>query len=96
MQPQGHLQLISNTVDYGMDPQAALDAPRWYWAQERRVHMEPRVPSAIRAALAERGHEITTDHAVDLVGCGQAIWRLTGGGYVAGTEPRADGCALGY
>jgi gamma-glutamyltranspeptidase / glutathione hydrolase len=96
MQPQGHLQLISNTVDYGMDPQAALDAPRWYWAQERRMHVEPRVPEAVRAALADRGHDITTDGAVDLVGCGQAIWRLAGGGYVAGTEPRADGCALGY
>ncbi len=96
MQPQGHLQLISNTVDYGMDPQAALDAPRWYWAQDRRVHVEPQVPAAIRADLAERGHEITTDNAADLVGCGQVIWRLAGGGYIAGTEPRADGCALGY
>ena len=96
MQPQGHLQLISNTVDYGMDAQAALDAPRWYWAQGRRVHVEPRVPAAVRAALAARGHDITTDDAVDLVGCGQAIWRLAGGGYVAGTEARTDGCALGY
>ncbi len=96
MQPQGHLQLISNTVDYGMDAQAALDAPRWYWAQGRRVHVEPRVPAAVRAALAARGHDITTDDAVDLVGCGQAIWRLAGGGYVAGSEARTDGCALGY
>jgi gamma-glutamyltranspeptidase/glutathione hydrolase len=96
MQPQGHLQLISNTADYGMDAQAALDAPRWYWARGRRVHVEPRVPAAVRGALAGRGHEITTDDAVDLVGCGQAIWRLADGGYVAGTEARADGCALGY
>jgi gamma-glutamyltranspeptidase / glutathione hydrolase len=96
MQPQGHLQLISNTVDYGMDAQAALDAPRWYWAQGRQVHAEPRVPAGVRAALAARGHEITTSGAVDLVGCGQAIWRLGSGGYVAGTEARSDGCALGY
>ncbi len=96
MQPQGHVQLVSNTVDYGMDAQAALDAPRWYWAQGRRVHVEPRVPETVRAALAARGHEITTEGAVDLVGCGQAIWRLAEGGYVAGTEARTDGCALGY
>jgi len=96
MQPQGHVQLISNTLDYGMDPQAALDAPRWYWAQGRRVHAEPRIPGHILAALAERGHEITTDDAVNLVGCGQAIWRLPAGGYAAGSEARADGCALGY
>jgi gamma-glutamyltranspeptidase/glutathione hydrolase len=92
MQPQGHLQLISNTVDYGIDPQAALDAPRWYWARERRVHVERRVPAAVRAALAERGHEVTTARAIDLVGCGQAA----NSSCVAGTDPRADGCALGY
>jgi len=96
MQPQGHVQLISNTVDGGMDPQAALDAPRWYWAQGRRVHVEARVPERVRSALAARGHEITTEAAVGLVGCGQAIWRLPGGGYVAGTEARTDGCAFGY
>jgi gamma-glutamyltranspeptidase/glutathione hydrolase len=96
MQPQGHLQLVSNVADYGMDPQAALDAPRWYWAQGRRVHAEPRLPRRVRAELAERGHDVTTADAVDLVGCGQAIWRLGEGGYVAGTEARTDGCAVGY
>lgn len=75
MQPQGHLQLVCNVVDYGMDPQAALDAPRWYWAQGRRVHVEPQVPPRVRAELAGRGHEVTTADAVSLVGCGQAIWR---------------------
>jgi gamma-glutamyltranspeptidase / glutathione hydrolase len=96
MQPQGHVQLITNTVDGGMDPQAALDAPRWYWADGRRVHAEPRIPGHVLAGLEERGHEITTAYAVDLVGCGQAIWRLPDGGYVAGSEARADGSALGY
>ena len=96
MQPQGHLQLISNTLDAGMDPQAALDEPRWYWAQGRRVHGEPGIPAGTRAELASRGHEVTTEDATQLVGCGQAIWRLPDGGYVAGTEPRADGCAAGY
>jgi gamma-glutamyltranspeptidase / glutathione hydrolase len=96
MQPQGHVQLISNTLDHGMDPQAALDAPRWYWAEGLRVHAEPRIRGEVAAALAERGHDVTTKDAVDLVGCGQAIWRLPDGGYIAGTEARADGCALGY
>jgi gamma-glutamyltranspeptidase / glutathione hydrolase len=96
MQPQGHLQLISNTLDAGMDPQAALDEPRWYWAQGREVHAEPGIPAGIRDELAARGHQLTTDGATGLVGNGQAIWRLPGGGYVAGTEPRTDGCAIGY
>ncbi len=96
MQPQGHVQVVVNTVDLGMDPQAALDAPRWYWAAQRRVHVEPELPARVRSALAERGHEITTEGATDLVGCGQAIWRSAGGGYVAGTEARTDGCAVGF
>lgn len=96
MQPQGHLQLISNTLDAGMDPQAALAEPRWYWAQGRQVHAETGIPPHVRDELAARGHQITTEDAADLVGYGQAIWRLPDGGYVAGTEPRADGCAIGY
>ena len=96
MQPQGHLQLISNTLDAGMDPQAALDAPRWYWDEGRHVYAEPGIPAGTRAELADRGHRISTEGATELVGRGQAIWRLPGGGYVAGTEPRTDGCALGY
>jgi gamma-glutamyltranspeptidase/glutathione hydrolase len=96
MQPQGHLQLISNTLDAGMDPQAALDEPRWYWAQGRQVLLESGIPPQVRDELAARGHEISTEGATDRVGNGQAIWRLPGGGYVAGTEPRTDGYAIGY
>jgi gamma-glutamyltranspeptidase/glutathione hydrolase len=96
MQPQGHLQLISNTLDAGMDPQAALDEPRWYWAQGRQVHLETGIPPQVGDELAARGHEISTEGATDRVGSGQAIWRLPGGGYVAGTEPRTDGYAIGY
>lgn len=96
MQPQGHLQLISNTLDAGMDPQAALDEPRWYWAQGRQVYAETGVAPEIRDELAARGHQVTAEGATDLVGRGQAIWALPGGGYVAGTEPRTDGCAVGY
>jgi gamma-glutamyltranspeptidase/glutathione hydrolase len=96
MQPQGHLQLISNTLDAGMDPQAALDEPRWYWAQGREVHAELGIPAGIREELAARGHQVTAGDATELTGCGQAIWQLPGGGYVAGTEPRTDGCAIGY
>jgi gamma-glutamyltranspeptidase/glutathione hydrolase len=96
MQPQGHLQLISNTVDAGMDPQAALDEPRWHWSQGRQVYAEPGIAAGVRGELAGRGHQVSAEGGPDLFGCGQAIWRLPGGGYVAGTEPRTDGCALGY
>ncbi len=96
MQPQGHVQMMVNTLDYGMNPQASLDAPRWFWGAERWVQVEPAVDPAIVEALRRRGHEMNVDDEVDFVGRGQIIWRLPSGIYVAGSEPRADGCAVGY
>ena len=101
MQPQGHVQLVSATVDAGLDPQAALGSPRWYWHAGRSVLVEPGLlaEDSGRDAVAElrsRGHEITVVAEPSTFGYGQAIWRLPDGGYVAGSEPRADGCALGY
>ncbi len=96
MQPQGHVQLLVHSLDRGLDPQAALDAPRWYWSTGRAVTVESSVPAEVVAALRERGHEVTVADDSDVFGCGQAIWRLPDGGYVAGSEARTDGCALGY
>jgi gamma-glutamyltranspeptidase/glutathione hydrolase len=96
MQPQGHVQLISSTVDDGLDPQAALDTPRWYWHAGRSVQVESAMDAGLVSAMAARGHDITVeDHGV--YGYGQAIWKLPdGAGYVAGSEGRADGNAVGY
>jgi gamma-glutamyltranspeptidase / glutathione hydrolase len=96
MQPQGHVQLVLSTVDDGLDPQAALDRPRWYWHAGRKVHVEPEVPAEVQDDLRERGHELTATDDAPFFGFGQAIWRTEDGGLVAGTEPRADGAALGY
>ncbi len=95
MQPQGHVQVVVNAVDHGLDPQASLDAPRWFWWQERFVKLEPAVEAAIVEGLAARGHEVEVDGDIDIFGCGQAIWRLPSGGYVAGSDGRTDGCAVG-
>jgi gamma-glutamyltranspeptidase/glutathione hydrolase len=103
MQPQGHLQLIRGTLDGGLDPQAALGAPRWYWHAGRRVLVEPELVAGaagerLLAGLRERGHEVAVAGAAErpVFGYGQAIWRSPQGGYVAGSEPRADGLAAGY
>lgn len=101
MQPQGHVQLVSATLDGGLDPQAALDAPRWYWHAGRSVLVEPELVGTAegRAAVAElrvRGHEIAVADEPAVFGYGQAIWRLPDGGYVAGSESRVDGAMGGW
>jgi gamma-glutamyltranspeptidase/glutathione hydrolase len=78
----------------GLDPQAALDAPRWYWEQDLRVQVEPEWSDELVAALRQRGHEVGVAMERGVFGRGQAIFRLPdGAGYVAGSEPRADGHA---
>lgn len=96
MQPQGHVQLVSSTIDDGLDPQAALDRPRWYWHAGRSVQVESEMDPGLVSAMAARGHDITVaDHGA--YGYGQAIWKLPdGAGYVAGSEGRADGNAVGF
>ncbi|GAA0710171.1 gamma-glutamyltransferase family protein [Dactylosporangium roseum] len=94
MQPQGHLQVVLSTVDDLLDPQAALDRPRWYWHTGLEVRVEPGLAGAVDD-LRRRGHDVTVVGTPGAFGYGQAIWR-TDAGYVAGSEPRADGVAAGF
>ncbi|MEU7960314.1 gamma-glutamyltransferase family protein [Micromonospora humida] len=98
MQPQGHVQLVAATVDDGRDPQAALDAPRWYWHAGRTLLVEPALAAepGLVAGLRARGHEVTVADEPSVFGYGQALWRAPAGGWVVGAEPRVDGAALGY
>jgi gamma-glutamyltranspeptidase/glutathione hydrolase len=96
MQPQGHVQMIVNTVDHGLNPQASLDAPRWYWEQGREVWLEPGVPQELIDGLRKRGHEITVAQEHGRFGRGQIIWRLPSGVYVSGSDGRTDGYAVGF
>jgi gamma-glutamyltranspeptidase/glutathione hydrolase len=95
-QPQGHVQIVVNTLDYHLNPQASLDAPRWFWWEGREIKLEPTANPAIAAGLEARGHLVEIDHEIDVFGCGQILWRLPGGGYVAGSDGRTDGGAVGY
>ena len=100
MQPQGHLQMIVNQVDYGLNPQASLDAPRWRWLAGNSVALERDVRPEIIRGLVSRGHDVVIEQNGPVVntgfGRGQIIRRLDNGTYVAGSEPRADGSAVGY
>jgi len=96
MQAQGHLQVMVNVLDHGLQPQAALDAPRFRYETGRTVIVEPETAPAVVDGLRDRGHDVQVQPDGSLFGRGQIIWRLPGGGYVAGSDRRADGCAIGY
>ena len=94
MQPQGHVQVLMNTIDFGLNPQAALDAPRWQWTSGMQFDVEPAFLPEVIEALKARGHEITINPAIETFGRGQIIWRNNDGILVGGSEPRTDGvCA---
>jgi gamma-glutamyltranspeptidase/glutathione hydrolase len=93
MQPQGHVQVVVNLMDYGMNPQAALDAPRWQVTTGNPIWLEQSVPRSVALALGDRGHGIQIKADVRSFGKGQMILRYHGT-LVAASEPRADGLAL--
>lgn len=92
MQPQGHLQMVLNLTDYGMNPQAALDAPRWRFISDNQVLVESGVSPGIVQELRDRGHNIQIA-PYTMFGKGQIILSQAEG-FVAASEPRADGMAL--
>ena len=97
MQPQGHVQIIMNTIDFGLHPQAALDAPRWQWVKEKIVHVEDRFPHHIAQALARKGHNIQIQLEPNSFGRGQIIWRDNKTGVLIGaSESRTDGTVTAW
>ncbi|MDP2901040.1 MAG: gamma-glutamyltransferase, partial [Candidatus Bathyarchaeota archaeon] len=101
MQPQGHLQVVTNMVDYGMDPQEALNSPRFCILDGTaggKVSLEEGIPVETMAALARMGHEVIPVAGPNRVsfGKGQIILRNPKtGALTAGSDPRGDGQALG-
>jgi gamma-glutamyltranspeptidase/glutathione hydrolase len=93
-QPFGHVHLLTNMLDFGMDPQAALDTPRVFH-DAGTLEAERGIPAAAIEGLRERGHRVET--AKEPHGGGQAIWIDWHNGTLTGaSDPRKDGCALGY
>ncbi|MDR3354684.1 MAG: gamma-glutamyltransferase family protein [Synergistaceae bacterium] len=96
MQPQGHVQVLTNMLDFGMNPQEALDAPRWQWTGGRTVEVEHGVPNHIAEELASRGHEIEIIGSSTTFGRGEIIVRTEHGTLAGATEPRTDGCVAAW
>ncbi|ESP88802.1 gamma-glutamyltransferase [Candidatus Halobonum tyrrellensis] len=94
MQPQGHLQVVSNIVDYGLPLQAALDRPRWRYRESGELALEPHFDDAAAAKLVRKDHDVRT-LSPGLFG-GAQIVRNDGGTLSGATEPRKDGNAQGY
>ncbi|MBP5224988.1 MAG: gamma-glutamyltransferase family protein, partial [Lachnospiraceae bacterium] len=90
MQPQGHVQVVTNYVDFHMDPQQALDAPRWQWMRDDSVTVEASFDASVARALRRCGHRIRTELSASSFGRGQMIVRLQNGVLVGGTESRTD------
>jgi len=95
MQPQGHLQVVVNLEDYGLNPQAALDALRWQWMRGLQVELEAGVPLHLAHGLKERGHDVVIQSEWASFGRGQIILKPAEA-FLAATEPRADGTALAW
>ena len=100
MQPQGHVQVLSALVDDGLDPQSALDLPRFCIDVEEsggRVALEEGIPDEVISDLEKLGHPVYSVSGYDrsLFGRGQVILRDAETGVLcAGSDPRADGCAM--
>lgn len=95
MQPQGHMQVVMNTVDFHLNPQATLDMPRWQWTGGKTVLVEPQFPAYLIDELRRKGHDIQISESGSF-GRGQIIWRDPEGVLMGGTESRTDGHIASY
>ena len=91
MQPQGHVQAVTNMIDFGLNPQQALDAPRWQWLEGLKVQVEPGFDPEIARALVRRGHDVSVSLNTASFGRGQIILRMDNGVLAGATEGRTDG-----
>ncbi|MCV2867236.1 gamma-glutamyltransferase family protein [Defluviimonas sp. WL0002] len=92
-QPTGHVRFLTNHLNHGMDLQAALDAPRAF-AENGKLGLERGYSDAVAAELAALGHQVVRlDRPL---GGGQAIRIEDSGVLIGASDPRKDGCALGY
>lgn len=94
-QPMGHAHVLSNMLDRGMDPQAAVDHARLFWGEDGVLEAETGIGSGVRAGLAALGHEVRDARSPH--GGAQVIAIDHESGFlIAGSDPRKDGCAMGW
>jgi gamma-glutamyltranspeptidase/glutathione hydrolase len=93
-QPMGQVHVLTGIIDFGLDPQEALDAARVFY-DEGKLQVEGGIPQPVRDELIRYGHELADRH--EPLGGGQLIWiDWDKGTLTGGSDPRKDGCAMGY
>jgi gamma-glutamyltranspeptidase/glutathione hydrolase len=96
MQPQGHMQIVVRLIDYRQNPQSAADAPRWKITLDGGLLLEHAIPDDVAQGMAQLGHRIMrAPPGSTEFGAAQLIHRLDDA-YVAASEPRRDGQAVGF
>jgi gamma-glutamyltranspeptidase/glutathione hydrolase len=93
MQPMGHVQMVLRIIEYGQNPQAAVDAPRWRILQGLDLGLEPGFKPQLYEDLSKMGHQVKQSHYFEFGGA-QIIYKLEEG-YLAASDPRKDGQAVG-
>jgi len=96
LQPQGHVQVLTNMLDHGMDIQQAIDAPRFYYQPGAPHLIEPYFRDETLAELRRRGHEFELQEGGIFGGAQVIMVDPDSGALVCGSEPRKDGCAVAY
>ncbi len=94
MQPQGHAQMMVRIFEYGQNPQASVDAPRWRIMQGLKVNLERSFNKETQEHLRKLGHQVYNGHYFEFGGA-QIIYKLEDG-YLAASDPRKDGQAVGF
>ena len=98
MQPQGHVQFLTNLIDFDMNLQEAVDSPRLRHMKKKEIYLEDGIPVETAESMKEIGHIIITQHpSINQTGGGQAIYLdRTNDVLLGASDRRKDGCALGY
>lgn len=101
-QPQTQIALLTRMVDYGMDPQTAIHAPRWVWGRTwgddtQELRLEGRIAEEVQRRLRSAGHTVkVVEDFAGVMGHAHAIM-IDGHGFrIGGTDPRCDGAAIGW
>ena len=92
-QAVGHARVTSNMLDFGLSPQEAIDAPRCF-SDDGVMKVERGYAPEVVQKLSDMGHNVTQD--MEAIGGSQAIYIHENGVLEGASDPRKDGCAIGY